>query len=122
MQVADWYPVLSNGHGLRYPGDSQYTVASSVRLGLTHPTGIVIAAPGTLVSSTATTKVYSMAQTRDYAFGASPSFRHATGTVGGVQVVVWSLPGTASGAAVAAATAALGKYAASYGPYPRTRF
>src|SRR4026207_413271 len=27
MQISSWYPVLSNGHGLRWPGDSQYTVA-----------------------------------------------------------------------------------------------
>jgi hypothetical protein len=122
MQISSWYPLLSSGHGLRYPGDSQYSVASAVRLELTHPSGVTIAAPGTLISSTSTTKVYSMDATREFAFAASPSFRHVTGTASGVQITVFYLSGADGGPALTLAKAALTKYVNSYGPYSRTRF
>ena len=122
MQISSWYPVLSNGHGLRYPGDSQYTVASAVRLELTHAATVTIAAPGVLVSSTATTKVYTMPAAREFAFAASPAFLHASVTASGVSVIVYFLAGAAGGTARNAAAAALTKYVTTYGSYPRSRF
>src|SRR6187397_1299671 len=36
MQVSHWFPIVSSGHGMRYPGDSQFTrAASKIRLELT---------------------------------------------------------------------------------------
>jgi hypothetical protein len=28
MQVSHWFPIVSDGHALRYPGDAQYTLTA----------------------------------------------------------------------------------------------
>jgi Peptidase family M1 domain len=121
MQISSWYPVLSSGHGLRWPGDSQFTVAAPVRLALTHPSDVVIAAPGTLESSTTTTKVFTMAMSREFAFAASPSFKHVALGAGGVTVAAYFLGGAAGSTAAGTAATALTRYSNTYGAYPRTR-
>lgn len=86
MQVSHWFPIISDGHPARYPGDSQYTrTATRIRLELTtDSTTVRIAAPGTRVSSSGRSHVYEMANTRDFAFGASPNFKVLTSTAAGV--------------------------------------
>jgi hypothetical protein len=122
MQVSSWHPLLSDGHPVRMPGDGQFSAAGDYRLELTHPSGIKVAAPGTLVSSTSTSKVYTLANAREYAFAVSPDFATTSATTAqGVQVVVYYVAGT-SGAATArnAAVQALEKHH-QLGAYPYSR-
>ena len=122
MQVSSWHPLLSDGHGVRLPGDGQFSAAGNYRLELTHPSGVVIAAPGKLVSSTSTTKVYTLPNAREYAFAASPQFASTSArTAHGVQVVVYYVAGT-KGAANArnAAVRALERHQ-QLGAYPYDR-
>ena len=83
MQVSHWFPIISNGHGMRYPGDSQFTrAATKIRLELTTDSSTVrIAAPGKVITSVDRTHVYELTDARDFAFGASPSLQ------GGVRAV-----------------------------------
>ena len=76
MQVSHWFPIVSDGHPTRYPGDAQHSrAAKKIRLELTTDSSAVrIAAPGTVVSSSGRSHVYEMTNTRDFAFGASPSY------------------------------------------------
>jgi len=122
MQVSSWHPVLSDGHPVRMPGDGQFSAAADYRLELTHPSGVKVAAPGTRLSSTSTSKVYTLASAREYAFAASPDFvTTAATTAQGVQVIVYYVAGT-SGAATArsAAVRALERHH-QLGAYPYGR-
>lgn len=124
MQISAWHPVLSNGHGLRHPGDSQFTVVADYRLELTHPASVVIAAPGDLLASTSTTKTYSLERAREYAFAASPDFARKTATTStGVKVAVYHLPSARKpSVALSTTVAALERYADRLGRYPYQRF
>lgn len=123
MQVSAWYPVLSDGHGLRSPGDSQFTASSNYRVTIRHPAGVVVAAPGTLVASSTTTKVYTLDNAREYAFAVDASFERATSTsASGVKVVVFHRPGALGiPKALASASAAIDTFSANLGPYPYSR-
>jgi hypothetical protein len=123
MQVSHWFPIVSDGHETRYPGDSQYTrAAKKIRVELTTDSSSVrIAAPGTLVSSSGRTHVYEMLNTRDFAFGASPHYLLARGSAAGVAVSAYYVSGSGA-SAVANAISALVKYEAAYGQYQWSRF
>jgi peptidase M1-like protein len=118
MQVSHWFPIISDGHAARYPGDSQYTrTASKIRLELTTDADAVrIAAPGTRISLSGRSHVYEMSNTRDFAFGASPSYKVLTSTAAGVRVRSFYTTGAGS-TALAYAKAALVKFEAAFGQY-----
>ena len=122
MQVSQWFPIVSDGHATRYPGDSQYTrVAKKIRLELTTDSSSVrIAAPGTPVSSSGRSHVYEMTNTRDFAFGASPNYLLAMGSAAGVSVSAYYTTGSGA-SAVTTALAAIVKYEAVYGQYQWSR-
>jgi hypothetical protein len=118
MQVSHWFPIISDGHPARYPGDSQYTrTATRIRLELTTDSDSVkIAAPGVRVSSSGRSHVYEMSNTRDLAFGASPYYRVVSGAAAGVTVRAYYTSGAGS-TALSFAKAALVKYEAAFGQY-----
>ena len=118
MQVSHWFPIISDGHVARYPGDSQYTrTAAKIRLELTTDSDAVrIAAPGVRISSSGRSHIYEMANTRDFAFGASPNYRAVWGTVGGVMVRAFYTTGDGS-RGLGYAQAAILKYEAAFGQY-----
>lgn len=143
LQVSSWYPLLSNDHGLRNPGDSQFSVAAPVTMTLDFPTRISvagvakplrIAAPG-VVSSKASTVAGRTIMTvkldagRELGFAASPRFLVATSTTTHlsslghpVAVLTFYLSGEPGPTTAAIARATLDKLTASYGPYPYDRF
>ena len=123
MQVSSWFPIVSDGHLTRYPGDSQHTrIAKKIRLELTTDSSAVrIAAPGTRISSSGRFHVYEMTNTRDFAFAASPNFLVASGSAAGVAVSVYFTTGAGT-TALSRAMAAIAKYEAVYGQYQWGRF
>jgi hypothetical protein len=122
MQVSHWFPIVSDGHPTRYPGDAQHSrAAKKIRLELTTDSSAVrIAAPGTIVSSSGRSHVYEMTNTRDFAFGASPNYLVATGSAAGVAVRAYYTTGNGT-TAVQLAMAALAKYETKYGQYQWSR-
>ena len=123
MQVSHWFPIVSTGHAMRYPGDSQHTrVAAKIRLDLTtESSAIRIAAPGTKVESSGRHHVYELANARDFAFGASPEYRSVAGTTAGVRVEAHYTTG-AGPTALANARAAIARFESAYGAYQWSRF
>ena len=123
MQVSHWFPIVSNGHGMRYPGDSQFTrAASKTRLELTTDASTVrVAAPGRVVSSSGRTHVYELTDARDFAFGASPTYRTVSAPSAGSKVVVYYTTGAGT-TALASATAALARFESAFGEYPWPRY
>jgi hypothetical protein len=133
LQASSWHPVLSSGHGLRYPGDSQASAASDYDVVLSVPSALRVAAPGSVSSSTSgtthrTTLRIRIAGAREFAFAASPYFRSATvrtsaHTPSGAQVSVtaYGLPGTAYLAAARSAARGVTSMSARYGAYPYSR-
>ena len=123
MQVSHWFPIVSDGHGARYPGDSQYTLtARKIRLELTtDSTAIRIAAPGRRVAWSGRYHVYELLDARDFAFGASPYYRAVSGSAGGVTVVAYYTTG-AGATALAYAKAALVRFESVFGEYQWPRY
>ena len=123
IQVSHWFPIVSDGHALRYPGDAQYTLtARSIRLELTTSSSDVrIAAPGRRISVSGRTHVYQIENARDFAFGASPSYRVTTGSAAGVAIEVWGTTGDRF-AALATARAAIARFESAFGEYQWTRY
>jgi hypothetical protein len=122
MQVSSWHPLLSDGHGVRLPGDSQFSASADYRLDLSHPSNVVIAAPGTIELNNASRKVFRLANAREYAFAASPNFATMQATTAqGVKVIVYYLPGTANvGTGLNAAVRSMEKHHV-LGAYPYKR-
>lgn len=120
MRVADWFPVLSDGHGLRNPGDSQFTAAAaSITLDLQTDRRLVVAAPGTRIERRGRHHVYRLEHARDYAFVVAPSLRSLSVTTrDGVRLRVFQPTGAPGKAALRAARRALEAYHDAYGPYP----
>lgn len=123
MQVSHWFPIISDGHALRYPGDAQYTrTASKIRLELTTESSSVrIAAPGVRVVASGVNHVYELTNARDFAFGASPTYKYISGSAAGVAIGVYYTTGAAS-TALSTAMAALTRYESVFGQYQWTRF
>jgi hypothetical protein len=122
MQVSHWFPIVSNGHAMRYPGDSQYTrTAKTIRMELyTDSPSVKVAAPGTVIESGGTTHIFELATARDFAFAVSPTFGRVTGSAGGVAIQVFTTT-TAGTTALSVAKAAITKYEAAYGQYQWSR-
>ncbi len=123
MQVSHWFPIISNGHGMRYPGDSQFTrAATKIRLELTTDSATVrIAAPGKVITSVDRTHVYELTDARDFAFGASPSYKAVSALSAGSKVVVYYTTGAGT-TALASATAALARFESAFGDYQWPRY
>jgi hypothetical protein len=123
MQVSHWFPIVSDGHGMRYPGDSQSTrTARKIRLEVTtESTAVKIAAPGRRLSLVDRTHVYEMEYTRDFAFGASPYYRMVSRYVSGVAIGVYYTTGNAY-AALDSASAAIARYESTFGEYQWPRY
>lgn len=123
MQVSHWFPIISDGHPMRYPGDSQYTwAASKIRLELqTESDAVRIAAPGKVILSSGRDHIYELTDARDFAFGASPSYRTTVGSAAGVKVVAYSTTGSGS-TALSYAMSALTRLESLLGEYPWPRF
>lgn len=143
LQVSSWYPLLSNDHGLRNPGDSQFSVAAPVTMTLDFPSKISVAGvakplriamPGTVSSRASTVPGHTVMTARldaarELAFAASPRFLVATSTTTHlsslghpVAVLTFHLSGEPGATAAATARATLDKLIAAYGPYPYDRF
>ena len=123
MQVSHWFPVVSDGHGLRNPGDSQSTrTAKKIRLELTtDSTSVTIAAPGERISLEGRTHVFEILNARDFAFGASTSYKTVYGSSAGVVVRAYYTTGDGP-TALKHAMAALAKFEQVYGAYQWPRF
>lgn len=123
MQVSHWFPIVSDGHAARYPGDSQSTrAARRIRAEITvDSTSLRLAAPGRRVSLSGRTHVYEILNARDFAFGASPYYRSAVGSAAGVTVSAYYTSGDGA-TALRHAMAALAKFEAVYGAYQWPRF
>ena len=118
MQVAHWFPIVSDGHTTRYPGDAQSTrTARKIRAEITtDSTSVRIAAPGRRVSLVGRTHIYELEYARDFAFGASPYYKSLSGTAAGVPVRAWYTTGDGS-TALKHAMAALARFEQTFGSY-----
>jgi hypothetical protein len=123
MQVSHWFPIVSNGHDTRYPGDSQYTrTAKRIRLEITtDASNVRIAAPGRIVSSSGRDHIFEITNARDFAFGASMGYRVVSGVASGVSVVAYYTTGAGS-TALSYAKAALARFEGVFGEYQWPRF
>jgi hypothetical protein len=122
MNVGHWFFTVGPGHAARYPGDALASIAAErIDLRLRHRRGLVVAAPGRLVSSTPTSKHYRHGPARDYAFAVSPAFRRVSGMAGGVRVEVYARSATAARAALATARTAIVRYQSVLPDYPWER-
>ncbi len=123
MQVSHWFPIVSDGHGMRYPGDSQSTrTARRIRLELTTDSlAVKVAAPGRRLSLVGRTHVYEIEYARDFAFGASPTYKMLSRSVNGVAIGVYYTTGNGS-AALNNAAAAITKFEAIFGQYQWPRY
>jgi hypothetical protein len=120
MALGYWYPVLSDGHGQRNPGDAYVSpVAHSITLDLTHTAGLVVAAPGTLAAgSDATHKVYTLRNARDFTFAVSPRFIHRGGhTASGVAIDAYARSAVAAASALTLSRRAFDVYDAKLGSF-----
>ena len=123
MQVGHWFPIVSDGHGTRYPGDSQSTrTARKIRAEITtDSSSVVIAAPGSRISLSGRTHVYEIENARDFAFSASPYYKTVSGTSAGVTVRAYYSTGDGPSALKHAMTA-LAKFESVFGSYQWPRF
>lgn len=132
MQVSSWHPVLSDGHGLRYPGDSQVSGAADYAVTLKLPSALRFAVPGS-VSSTISggerTIKAKLTAAREFAFAIGPDLVRANATTkragaNGKPVIVEAHARSSAAAKSAArlGAAALDALAADWGPYPYARF
>ena len=118
MQVSHWFPIISTGHEMRYPGDSQHTrTAKAIRMELhTESSAIKVAAPGYVLASAGADHLYELVDARDFAFAVSPNFGRVSGSAGGVNIKVYTTS-TAGTTALSVAKSAIIKYEAAYGQY-----
>ncbi|HEX8025110.1 MAG TPA: M1 family aminopeptidase, partial [Candidatus Limnocylindrales bacterium] len=142
LQASSWYPVLSTDHGLRNPGDSQFTVAAPVTMTLDYPATVPVAGvakslrvalPGVVTTVTSQTPgrkiaTVKLAAARELAFAASPRFVQASSTTTRhstlghpITVTAYYFPGEPGAAAAATARATLDTLTASYGAYSYDR-
>jgi hypothetical protein len=123
LRVSDWFPVVSDGHGLRMPGDSQVTAAADrIMVDLRFDRPLDVAAPGTPLRQGPRRHTYAIRDARDYAFAVAPRFTTLRArTDDGVRVEVMSTRGGQADDALKAARRALERYDEAFGPYPWRR-
>lgn len=122
MEVGNWFPILSDGHGMRMPGDSQNTVtADKFHIDLTMDGNYPVAAPGS-VTQNGNNVTIDFKQARNFAFMVCPgcSVTKDDTSINGVTVKVFSLSSTLGVTARKYAVAALktmnSRFATNY-PY-----
>jgi aminopeptidase N len=123
MRVADWFPILSTGHGLHDPGDSQVSAAAtSITLDLTTDRTLAVAAPGRLIEQHGRHRVHRLLDARDYAFVVAPHLRRLSATTrDGVRIRLFYPAAVSTQTArgtLREARRALQRFAEAYGPYP----
>lgn len=123
LLVADWFPLLSDGHGLRSPGDSKYSAAAErIRLELTTDRPLVVAAPGRPVRIRGSRHIYGIGDARDHAFLVARRLVGAeVRTDRGVRVVAFARDEGQARVMAGIARQALETYERAYGPYPWRR-
>jgi hypothetical protein len=124
LLVADWFPLVSDGQGLRQPGDSQFSAAARrMTLDLTvDDPRLVVAAPGRLVRREGRRRVYAIEGARDLAFLVARRLERATTTTrDGVRVEAFARRSELAEPVAALASRALEAFAEAYGPYPWER-
>ena len=123
VRFGGWFPIVSNGHGYRPPGDAQVTATASLfRLDLTMDRAAIVAAPGNQLVAAKRHVVFELRDARDFAFAVSERFITTRRQVGDVTVEAYTLRGAPAAAALRSADRALTAFAAAYGPYPYPRF
>jgi hypothetical protein len=123
LRVSDWFPIVSDGHGLRMPGDSQVTAAAErITLDLRMDRPLDVAAPGTVIRQEPRRQTYTIRHARDYAFVVAPRLTTLrTKTDDGVRVEVMTTRAGQADDALKSAKRALEGYADAFGPYPWRR-
>ncbi len=123
VRFGGWFPIVSDGHGYRPPGDAQVTATASLfRLDLTMDRAAVVAAPGDQLVAAKRHDVFELRNARDFAFAVSERFITTRRQVGDITVEAYTLRGAPAAAALRGADRALTAFAAAYGPYPYPRF
>jgi hypothetical protein len=118
-----WFPIVSDGHGLRFPGDSQVTAtAHRFRLEVRLDRPAVIAAPGRIIARSARRQVVVLERARDLAFAVSERYETAHADVDGIRVEAYALRAADATRALRSGSAALRTFQEAYGPYPWPRY
>jgi hypothetical protein len=122
MTVGHWFATVSAGYPARYPGDALVSpVAERIVVDLRHDRGLVVAAPGQLTASSATSKRYVLAPARDFAFAVSPSYRRAVGDAAGVRVEAYARSSGGARAMLESARRGVAVFSGALGAYPWSR-
>jgi hypothetical protein len=123
VRVSDWFPLVSDGHGLRYPGDSQVSPAATrIRLDVRSDRRLVVAGPGRPVVSRPTDHAFLIKNARDVVFLAAPGLREVTSKAAhGVLVSAYARRRGDARRVAHIAAQALDAYTDAYGPYPWRR-
>ena len=123
VRFGGWFPIVSDGHGFRLPGDAQVTATATLfRLDLELDRPAVVAAPGDLLLASKRHHVVELRDARDFAFAVSERFITTRRQVGDVAVEAYTLRGAPAAAALRSADRALTAFADAYQPYPYQRF
>lgn len=119
IQASNWFPILSNEHPMRMPGDSQFTVtADSFHMNLKMDRDMPLAAPGTISSPTSLTRTVDFGPARNFVFSVSPNYLVKTDSVDGITIKVYHLSGTAGGTALTNAKNSLNTFNSKFIDYP----
>ena len=117
VRFGGWFPIVSDGHGYRLPGDAQVTATASLfRLDLTMDRAAVVAAPGDQLVASKRHVVFELRDARDFAFAVSERFITTRRQVGDVTVEAYTLRGAPAAAALRSADRALTAFAACVRP------
>jgi hypothetical protein len=123
VRFGGWFPIVSDGHGFRPPGDAQVTAnATFFRLNLDLDRAAVVAAPGDQLAAAKRQDAFELRDARDFAFAVSERFITTRRQVGGVSVEAYTLRGAPAAVALRSADRALTAFSGAYGPYPYQRF
>lgn len=122
MEVGNWFPILSNGHAMRMPGDSQYTVtADSFHMNLSMDGNYPVAAPGT-VQSNGKTAAVDFGPGRNFVFSVCPNCSIKTDSIDGIKVKTYYISGTDGQSALNKAEDALHTFDSKFVNYPYDTF
>ena len=123
VRFGGWFPIVSDGHGFRPPGDAQVTAtATSFRLDLDLDRTAVVAAPGDPLVAGKRHVEFELRDGRDFAFAVSKRFVTTRRQVGDVTVEAYTLRRAPAADALRSADRALTAFAEAYRPYPYERF
>lgn len=119
MQVSQWFPIISDGHPLRMPGDSQFSLVSdNFHMELTLNRSMPLAAPGTVLSPSTLKRTVDFEHARDFAFSVCPACKTSTDTIDGIKVKAIYLSGSGGATAFTNAKNALHNLNMKFPKYP----